>query len=122
MERRLIDKLASAGQLRPGYLLRVLKEKRLSLFEAALCRLGGFDPEQVRKSVASADKPELLALACAAVGIDKGAFPTILALVRDINGGKPGGGAEGERRAVGAFGPFASEIAANAFRKAVAAN
>ncbi|HWA61878.1 MAG TPA: DUF2336 domain-containing protein, partial [Caulobacteraceae bacterium] len=122
MERRLIDKLAAAGQLRPGYLLRALKEKRLSLFEAALARLGGFEPEQVQTAVASPDRPELLALACAAVGIDRGAFPTILALVRDINAGRPGGGDEGERRAVGAFGPFAADIAATAFRKAVAAN
>ena len=121
MERRLIDKLSTAGQLRPGYLLRVLKEKRLSLFETALAHLGGFDPVQIRKAVASPDKPELLGLACAAVGIDRGAFPTILAMVRDLNEGRPGGGDEGERRAIGAFGPFASDIAASAFRRAIAA-
>lgn len=120
MEKRLIDKLSEAGQLRPGYLLRALKERRLSLFEAALARLGGFEPAQVRKAVASPDRPELLGLACASVGIDRGAFPTILAMVRDINHGRPGGGEDGERRAIGAFGPFASDIAASAFRKAVA--
>ena len=120
MEKRLIDKLSDAGQLRPGYLLRALKEKRLSLFEAALARLGGFEPIQVRRAVSSPDKPELLGLACAAVGIDRGAFPTILAMVREINEGRPGGGDEGDRRAIGAFSPFASDIAATAFRKAVA--
>lgn len=120
MEKRLIDKLSDAGQLRPGYLLRALKERRLSLFEAALARLGGFEPAHVHKAVASPDRPELLGLACAAVGIDRGAFPTILAMVRDINNGYPGGGEDGERRAIGAFGPFASDIAASAFRKAVA--
>jgi len=120
MEKRLIDKLSDAGQLRPGYLLRALKERRLSLFETALARLGDFEPAQIRKAIASPDKPELLGLACAAVGIDRGAFPTILAMVRDINEGRPGGGDEGERRAIGAFGPFASDIAATAFRKAVA--
>ncbi len=120
MEKRLIDKLSDAGQLRPGYLLRALKEKKLSLFETALARLGGFEPLQIRRAVASPDKPELLGLACAAVGIDRGAFPTILAMVRDINEGRPGGGDEGDRRAIGAFGPFASDIAATAFRKAVA--
>ena len=121
MERRLIDKLADAGQLRPGYLMRVLKERRLSLFETALAHLGGFEPAEVRLAVASVDKPELLGLACASVGIDRGAFPTILAMVRDINEGRPGGGLEGERRAIGAFGPFANDIAASAFRKAIAA-
>jgi uncharacterized protein (DUF2336 family) len=119
MEARLIDKLAAANQLRPGYLLRVLKEQKLSLFQAALARLGGFDADQVRRAVCSNDRPELLALACAAVGIDRGAFPTILALVRDINGGRPGGGAEGARRAISAFGPFSPDIAAAAFRQAI---
>ncbi|HZZ37401.1 MAG TPA: DUF2336 domain-containing protein [Caulobacteraceae bacterium] len=119
MEARLIEKLAAANQLRPGYLLRVLKEQKLSLFQAALARLGGFDADQVRRAVCSNDRPELLALACAAVGIDRGAFPTILALVREINGGRPGGGAEGARRAISAFGPFSPDIAAAAFRQAI---
>lgn len=117
MERRLLAKLDIAGQLRPGYLLRALRESKLSLFVGGLATLGRFDPEHVRRSVDS-DRPELLALACAAVGIDRSVFPTILALVRDLNGGKPGGGQEGERRAVGAFGPFAPDIANAAFRQA----
>ncbi|MBP7814592.1 MAG: DUF2336 domain-containing protein [Phenylobacterium sp.] len=117
MERRLLAKLDIAGQLRPGYLLRALREQKLSLFIGGLATLGRFDPEHVRRSVDS-DRPELLALACAAVGIDRSVFPTILALVRDLNGGKPGGGKEGERRAGGAFGPFAPDIANAAFRQA----
>jgi len=120
MESRLVDKLAAAGQLRPGYVLRVLKEQKLSLFQVALARLGGFEVDQVRRAANSPDRPELLALACAAIGIDRGAFPTILTLVREINGGKPGGGAESARRAVSAFGPFAPKIAAAAFRQAIA--
>lgn len=120
MERRLLAKLDLAGQLRPGYLLRALREGRLSLFVGALAALGRFDPDQVRQAVNS-DRAELLALACAAVGIDRSAFPAILALVRELNGGCPGGGAEGLRRAMGAFGPFAPEIARAAFRHAMAA-
>jgi hypothetical protein len=54
-----------------------------------------------------------------AVGIDRSVFPTILTLVRALNGGRPGGGAEGARRAVGAFGPFTPDIASAAFRQAV---
>lgn len=120
MERRLIAKLDVAGQLRPGYLVRALREGRLSLFIGALATLGRFDPEQVRQAVDS-DRPELLALACAAVGIDRSAFPALLSLVRELNGGRPGGGDEGTRRAAGAFGPFAPEIARAAFRHAMAA-
>ena len=118
MERRLIAKLNGAGQLRAGYLMRALKEGRLTLFLAGLATLGRFEETQVRRAVDS-DRPELLALACAAVGIDRSAFPTILAMVRDLNGGRPGGGSEGARRASGAFGPFDANIAGAAFRQTV---
>jgi uncharacterized protein (DUF2336 family) len=118
-EVKLVDKLAAAGQLKPGYLLRVLKEHQLGLFEAALARLGSFRVEDVHRAVMSPDRPELLALACAAVGIDRSAFPTILELVRQCNEGRPGGGAEAARRAAGAFGPFSPDIAATAFRQAI---
>jgi uncharacterized protein (DUF2336 family) len=118
MELRLLAKLDAAGQLRPGYLLRALQERKLSLFLSGLTTLGRFEPDQIRRA-ADSDRPELLALACAAVGIDRSVFPTILALVRELNDGRPGGGPEGARRAGGAFGPFAPEIASAAFRQAV---
>lgn len=117
-EERLVDKLFDAGQLKPGYLLRALREGRLSLFVAAISRLGGFEIEHIRRAINS-DRPELLALACAAIGVDRGAFPTILEAVQALNDGRPGGGAEARRRASGAFGPFDADIAAMAFRQAV---
>ena len=118
MERSLIEKLDSAGQLRPGYLLRVLREGRLPLFVMALARLGKFEPTQIRRAIDSS-RPELLALACSAVSIDRSVFPTILEHVRQLNGGRPGGGDEGVRRAANAFGPFTPDIAGMAFRQAV---
>lgn len=118
MEARLIDKLAEGDQLKPSYLLRALREGRLTLFIAAIARLGGFEPDHIRRAIDS-DRPELLGLACAAIGVDKGAFPTILEAVRALNHGRPGGGAEGQRRAHGAFGPFDADIAGMAFRQAV---
>lgn len=117
-EARLIDKLSEGGQLKPSYLLRALREGRLTLFVAAIARLGGFEAAHVRRAIDS-DRPELLALACAAIGVDRGAFPTILEAVRSLNHGRPGGGAEGQRRAGGAFGPFDADIAGMAFRQAV---
>jgi uncharacterized protein (DUF2336 family) len=117
MERRLIDKLHAAGQLRPGYLVRALREGRLSLFCATLAMLGRFDAEHVRRAIES-DRPELLGLACAAVGIDRSVFPAILQMVRELNGGRPGGGQEGARRAAGAFGPVTPQVANAAFRQA----
>ena len=119
-EIRLIAKLADAEQLKPGYLLRALKEHQLGRFEAALAKLGGLRIEDVHRAVTHSSRPELLALACAAVGIDRGAFPTILDMVRQCTDGLPGGGAEGARRGVAAFGPFAADIAATAFRQAIA--
>lgn len=117
MEQRLIDKLHSAGQLRPGYLVRALREGRLGLFASGLAMLGRFDAEHVRATLAS-DRPELLALACAAVGIDRSVFPDILDMTRKLNGGRPGGGMEGAQKAAAAFVPVSPEVAGAAFRQA----
>jgi len=89
MERRLIDKLHAAGQLRAGYLVRALREGRLTLFAAALSKLGDFPPDQIRQAM-DGPRPDLLQLACGAVGIDRSAFPTILHMVRALNAGRPG--------------------------------
>jgi len=117
-ERRLVCKLHGAGQLRPGFLLRALRERKLNLFVSALATLGGFQPDHIRRALDS-DRPELLALACVAVGIDRGAFPAILDQVRELNGGLPSGGPDSLRRATGAFGPFDPDIAGMAFRQAI---
>jgi len=117
MERKLIEKLYLAGQLRPGYLVRALQEGRLSLFTVALATLGRFEPDHVQRVIDS-DRPELLGLACAAVGIDRSVFPSILELIRGLNGGRPGGGVDGAKKAIGAFGPVSPQIAASAFRQA----
>jgi len=117
MELRLVEKLHAAGQLRPGYLVRALREGRLSLFSASLAALGRFEPDHVRHTLDS-DRPELLALACSAVGIDRSVFPDILEMVRQLNGARPGGGPDGARRAAGAFVPISPEVAAAAFRQA----
>jgi uncharacterized protein (DUF2336 family) len=117
MEQRLIDKLHAAGQLRPGYLVRALREGRLGLFANALAILGRFEPRQVQATLDS-DRPELLALACSAVGIDRSVFPDILEMTRLLNEGRPGGGAEGARKAAVAFAPVSPEVAGAAFRQA----
>jgi uncharacterized protein (DUF2336 family) len=117
MEQRLIEKLHAAGQLRPGYLVRSLQEGRLSLFTVALATLGRFETNHVQRVIDS-DRPELLGLACAAVGIDRSVFPSILEMIRGLNAGRPGGGLDGARRAIGAFGPVTPQVAATAFRQA----
>ncbi|OYX35333.1 MAG: hypothetical protein B7Y99_04110 [Caulobacterales bacterium 32-69-10] len=118
MERRLIDKLEAAGQLRPGYLLRALREGRGSLFVSALATLGNYEVEGVRKSI-SGNRADLLALACAGVGIDRSVFPTMISLVQALNRGLPVS-ANGAAKVSEAF-TKTPEAAARAFRAGAAA-
>lgn len=91
MERRLVAKLKSAGQLRPGFLIRAIHEKRLSLFEHSLAALAGFTIGEVRAAVAY-PTPDALFLACSAVGIDRAVFPAVLDEIRKLTDGWPGEG------------------------------
>jgi uncharacterized protein (DUF2336 family) len=118
MEKRLIAKLESAGQLRPGYLVRALKEGKLSLFYSALSTLGGFSLMDLKRACSAPD-PEALALACAAVSIDRSAFPDVLMMVRELNEGRPSGDAAGGKRAAAAFNR-SPESAGRAFRDRIA--
>lgn len=120
MERRLVDKLHEAGQLRSGYLLRALRERKLYLFCAALAKLGRLQIEEVQGALAS-DRPQLLALACLAAGIDRSVFPTILGLVRQLNAGYPLAGPDGAASAAQMFGAFTAKTAPAALREGLAA-
>lgn len=117
LERRLIAKLHRAGQLRPSYLLRALREQRLEAFVESLATLGGFSPTDIRRAI-DARSAESLALACVSVGVDRGAFSTLLGLVRGLNDGRPGGDAGLARRVFSAFRSDELPRAAEAFRRA----
>jgi len=93
MERRLIDKLQGAGQLRPGFLVRAIREKKLSLFEHGVAALLDVPVMAIRKAIASTN-PDGLFLACVAVGIDRAVFPAILDEIRKLSGGFPGHNAD----------------------------
>ena len=117
MERRLIDKLQSAGQLRAGLLIRAVREKRLSLFAHGLSALGGFTVGQVRAALA-APTPEALYYACAAVGIDRAVFPTLLVELRKLNGSLPGD----QGKPVWLRGALSQSSAARAFKVLIGAD
>ena len=119
MEKRLVAKLIAAGQLRPGYLLRCLRDGRWTLFQQALAALGGFEARDIAGAVA-ANRPDLLALACNAVAIDRSVFPTILALIQGLNQGRPAGGSSAAARTAAAFATPAQD-AAQAFRAGIRA-
>ncbi|MGH7026746.1 DUF2336 domain-containing protein [Brevundimonas sp.] len=85
---RLVAKLHAAGQLRPAYLIRALREEKLSVFAHGLATLGRFEVAQVHRALAG-DTARPLFLACTAVGLDRAAFPAILAEIRKLNKGFP---------------------------------
>jgi uncharacterized protein (DUF2336 family) len=111
MDRRLIAKLQAAGQLKPGYLIRAVREKRLGLFVHGLAALSGLAVVQIRKAM-DADSSEALCHACTVVEIDRAVFPLILADVRILNGGLPGQAAKPVFQAD----PMSPGAAARAFR------
>lgn len=115
MERRLAAKLHAAGQLKPGVLIRAVREKRLELLVHGLAALGGFTVGQIRQAL-NAPTPEALYYACAAVGIDRAAFPTLLAEVRKLNRSLPGD----LGKAIWQRGAISSTSAARAFRALIA--
>jgi len=94
MERRVVAKLEAAGQLRPGVLVRALNEGKLGLFMTALAALAGVSTEDVRSAI-DAEQPDTLLVICTLSGIDKGAFPSLLSMVRRLNDGRPSGAMAG---------------------------
>ena len=115
MDRRVVAKLKAGGQLRPGLLMRALRDGKLTLFTIALAELGDFTTDQVRQAM-DADSAEPLALACAAVGVDRSALTSLINLVRSLNRDRPG--KMGEVASLnGAATLLDPESAASAFRK-----
>jgi uncharacterized protein (DUF2336 family) len=118
MDRRVVAKLKAGGQLRPGLLLRSLRDGKLTLFTIALAELGGFTTDEVRQAMDAAS-PEFLSLACAAVGVDRSAFRSLLGLLRPLNNGRPG--AENEAASLsGALTLLDRDSAGRAFRRRLA--
>jgi len=78
---KLVDKLAGAGQLRAGFLLRVLQQDQLDLFDIAFAKLVEM-PVPAFRRMFYLGGPRSVALACRAVGIDKSVFSTVFNLSR----------------------------------------
>ena len=85
MEQRLVEKLHAAGQLRPGYLVRALREGRVNLFARALAVLAGMSLSEVQAVLNSRSAERLMAV-CEKVGVDRSAFPTMLEMVQNLGG------------------------------------
>jgi uncharacterized protein (DUF2336 family) len=86
--RKLVDKLAAAGQLKAGFLLRVLHQGQLDMFETAFAKILDVDLPAMRRLLYE-NGPRPVALACRAAGIDKCVFSTVFNLSRQARGHRP---------------------------------
>jgi uncharacterized protein (DUF2336 family) len=82
---KLIEKLAASGQLKAGFLMRVLSQGQTDLFDLAFSRMLGIELETFRKSFYEMGARNV-ALSCRAAGIDRAVFPTVFNLSRQARG------------------------------------
>lgn len=82
---KLVDKLSAAGQLRAGFLLRVLHQGQIDLFDVAFAKLLRLELGALRHALYE-EGPRPVALACRAVGIDRCVFSTVYNLSREARG------------------------------------
>ena len=81
---KLIDKLAASGQLKAGFLVRVLNQGQTDLFDLALAKLVDLPIMELRSRFYRGG-PRAVALACRGVGIDRCVFPTVFSLSRQAH-------------------------------------
>jgi hypothetical protein len=82
---RLIDKMVQGGQLKPSFLMRVLSQGQMDLFDLGFARLVGLDAARFRK-VFYQQGVRPVALACHGAGIDRSVFATVFNLSRQVHG------------------------------------
>ncbi|MCP5411169.1 MAG: DUF2336 domain-containing protein [Alphaproteobacteria bacterium] len=82
---KLIDKLAASGQLKAGFLMRVLSQGQTDLFDLAFSRMLDMDLPLFRK-VFYEEGARAVALGCRAAGIDRSVFSTVFNLSRQGRG------------------------------------
>jgi uncharacterized protein (DUF2336 family) len=85
---KLVDKLATAGQLRAGFLLRVLQQGQFDLFDLAFSKLVDLPVAEFRRMFYLGG-PRFVALSCRAVGIDKSVFSTVFNLSQSAQKAPP---------------------------------
>ena len=83
--RKLIEKLAVSGQLKAGFLMRVLSQGQVDLFDLGFSRLLDMELAPFRTGFYDGGA-RLVALACRAAGIDRSVFATVFNLSRQARG------------------------------------
>jgi uncharacterized protein (DUF2336 family) len=79
--RKLVDKLHASGQLKAGFLLRVLHQNQIELFEFAFAKILSVEIGKFRQLFYD-HGPRPVAMACRAAGIDRAVFATVYNLSR----------------------------------------
>ena len=79
--KKLVEKLYASGQLRASFLIRVLNQGQMELFDYAFAALLHMDIETMRAALYGSN-PMTVALACRAAGIDRSVFQTVFNLSR----------------------------------------
>lgn len=82
---KLIEKLAASGQLKAGFLMRVLSQGQTDLFDLGFARLLEMELPRFRRAFYDGGA-RLVALSCRAAGIDRSVFPTVFNLSRQARG------------------------------------
>jgi uncharacterized protein (DUF2336 family) len=82
---KLIEKMAASGQLKAGFLMRVLSQGQLDLFDLAFARLLEIELTRFRPAFYESGA-RVVALSCRAAGIDRSVFPTVFNLSRQARG------------------------------------
>jgi uncharacterized protein (DUF2336 family) len=78
---KLVEKLAASGQLKAGFLMRVLSQGQLDLFDLAFAKLVNMQLPAFRSAFYE-HGAYVVALACRAAGIDRSVFATVFNLSR----------------------------------------
>jgi uncharacterized protein (DUF2336 family) len=81
---KLIEKLATSGQLKAGFLMRVLSQGQTDLFDLAFSRLLSTELARFRTHFYGGGA-RMVALSCRAVGIDRSVFTTVFNLSRQAH-------------------------------------
>lgn len=78
---KLVAKLSASGQLRSSFLIRVLHQGQMDLFDHGFAALLDLDLEATR-NILYGERPVLVAYACRGIGIDRAVFGTVFNLSR----------------------------------------
>jgi len=117
---KLIEKLAASGQLKAGFLMRVLSQGQIDLFDLAFARLLNVELPSFRKFFYE-EGVRLVALACRAAGIDKSVFATVFNLSRQARNKAPALGRPEMAEVDSIFAGFTKPAALEALKAAITA-